>query len=180
MLARARFKQGPDGQPVTQPHPISGAPQEVLDPSTLPKALATDDWKVHFPQHLSVLDSPEARANPAVLRAVFTHLTDHLDAVTKTQTTNPALLELAGVPILESLAAMQQQMMAAAGGAPAPGAPQSGVGSVPTPAGDEGMTPEQQGPPGEANMPKQPQLPPEVAFSTGVNPAAPGPGGAAA
>ena len=177
MLARARFQQGPDGAPLTQPHPVTGAPQSVLDPTSLPKALATDDWKLHIAEHKAVLDSPEARANDAVRQAVFTHITDHIKAVQDAQMQNPMLLEISGVPILQSIAGMMQM---AAGGAPAPGGEQPAQGATPAGGGDEGMTPEQQGPPGEANMPQQPNLPPEVAFSTGVNPAAPGPGGAAA
>lgn len=177
MLARARFQQGPDGKPLMQPHPATGAPQSVLDPASLPKALATDDWTLHVKNHLSVLDSPEARANPAVRQAVFTHVTDHLKAMQEAQTQNPMLLEISGVPILQSIAGMMQM---AAGGAPAPGGEQPQQGAPPAQEGGEGMTPEQQGPPSEANMPRLPQMPPEAAFSTGVNPAAPGPGGAAA
>lgn len=170
MLARARFQMDPDGQPVTQPHPATGMPQQVLDQSTLPKALATDDWTVHIPQHKSVLDSPEARANPAVRQAVFTHITDHLKALTEAQMTNPALLEMSGVKILESVAGMMAPPAAAPG--------QEGQAPQGAPA-EEGMTPEN-GPPGQAELPQQPQMPPEVAFSTGVNPQAPGPGGAEA
>jgi hypothetical protein len=174
MLARAKFQAGPDGQPASQPHPITGAPQQMLDQSTLPKALATDDWTVHVKQHLSVLDSPEARANPAVRQAVFTHVTDHLKALTEAQMSQPGLLELAGVPGLNAVMGMMQ----AAAGAPPPGQEKQAAPGAPA-GGEEGTTPEG-GPPGQAEMPRQPNMPPEVAFSTGVNPQAPGPGGAEA
>jgi hypothetical protein len=172
MLASARFVTGADGAPQTQPHPATGAPQPVLDQSTLPKALATDDWKLHVAEHKAVLDSPEARANPAVRQAVFTHITDHIRAVQEAQMQNPMLLEIASVPLLQSVAGMLSPA------APPVGAPEDGGSSPPT--GSEGMTPEQQGPPGQGEMPAMPNLPPQAAASTGVNPAAPGPGGATA
>lgn len=143
MLAKARFLPG----------------AHELDPSVpMPRALSTDDVKMHVTHHLSGLDSPEARANPAFVRAVLQHVAEHVQAATTVQTSQPVLLEAAGLQPLQAIAGLMQAMMGAppAGG----GAPQE------APAGREQ---------GGASAP-QPPMPGAEAMATGVNPEAPGPG----
>lgn len=146
MLAKARF--------------INGDEMQGLDPSVpMPRCLATDDAVAHVTHHLSGLDSPEARNNPAFVRATLQHVAEHVQSATKVQTTQPVLMEAAGLQPLQAIAAMMQAMM---------GAPPA-QGGVPqeAPAGEEQ---------GGASAP-QPPLPGAESMATGVNPEAPGPGG---
>lgn len=145
MLAKARFLPG----------------TKNLDPSVpMPRALATDDLKAHVTHHLSGLDSPEARVNEAFVRATLQHVAEHVQASTNVQTTQPVLLEAAGLHPLQSIAGLMQAMM---GAPPAQGAQQE------APTGQEPST-------GSA---PQPPLPSGDAMASGVNPEAPGPGGMA-
>jgi hypothetical protein len=147
MLAKARFIPGPVD-------PMTGQPTQVLDPSVpMPRALGTDDVRLHIPWHLSQLDSPEARANPAVAKAVLAHVMEHIQSATQIQMGQPLLLEAMGYEPLASVMGM-----AAAAGAPqeGPAGPQKGPASA-----------------------TQPKLPGAQAEQQGVNPEAPGPGGVA-
>lgn len=143
MLARARFVPG----------------TKNLDPSVpMPRPLATDDVKAHVTHHLSGLDSPEARANEAFVRATLQHVAEHIQAATNVQTAQPVLLEAAGLLPLQAIAGLMQAMM----GAP----PAQGGAPQEAPAGEEQ---------GGASAP-QPPLPSGDAMASGVNPEAPGPG----
>lgn len=137
MLAKAQFIPG----------------TQDLDPNIpMPRVLGTDDTRIHIPHHLSQADSPEARANPAFMRALLAHVMEHVQAATQMQMGQPLLLEAMGYQPLASVMGMAQ---AAMGGAPAPG------GGAPK---------------GPASAP-QPKLPGAQAEQQGVNPEAPGPGG---
>lgn len=177
MLARARFVTGPDGNPALQPRlgpnglPVQrqsdGAQmmEEQLDTEALPIAMGTDDWRVHIPEHLSQLDSPEARRNPAVRRAVLWHIQDHARKTQELQMMMPALLEMAGIPPLASLMP------------PAPPTPGDKPGKGDGAPQGQDVDLSTKPPPGAAGMPNMPSLPPGAAMATGNNPAAPGPGG---
>lgn len=143
MLAKARFLPG----------------TENLDPAVpMPRCLATDDARLHVQHHLSGLDSPEARDNKAFVRATLQHVAEHMASSTTVQTTQPALLEVAGLQPIQAIAAMMGAMM---------GAPPA-----------QGEAPEE-APPGKeqsAASAPQPPLPGAESMATGVNPEAPGPG----
>jgi hypothetical protein len=186
MLARARFKVDPDGQPVLQPQvdKASGQPtglqEEVLDEEQLPKAMKTDNPFLHAQQHLTVLANPYARRNKAVVRAVLAHVESHKNLHAFCTLQDPGLLELLGIPPQQA-ALQQAQQAAMAMGALPPGQPGvAGPASKPA-SGGQKPQPAHGGPEAPNNGPKMPDLPslpPGVAMATGVNPAAPGPGGA--
>lgn len=146
MLAKARFVPGT---------------QELDSSVPMPRCLATDDARMHVQHHLSGLDSPEARNNPAYVRATLQHVAEHMSSSTAVQTKQPALLEVAGLQPIQAIAAMMQAMM---------GAPPAQDGAP------------QEAPPGKeqsAASAPQPPLPSGESMATGVNPEAPGPGGQA-
>lgn len=143
MLAKARFVPGT---------------QELDHAVPMPRCLATDDARMHVQHHLSGLDSPEARANPAYVRATLQHVAEHMASSTAVQTREPALLEVAGLQPIQAIAAMMGAMM----GVP----PAQGGAPEEAPAGEEQSA---------ASAP-QPPLPGAEAMATGVNPEAPGPG----
>lgn len=160
LLLQARFIPGP-------PDPVTGQPTEVLDPSIpMPRALATDDLKLHVQGHLAKLESPEARANKALVRATLTHCAEHIQTSTNAQMSQPALLEAAG---LQPLQAIQGMVMAMAGAAP------PGQGTEQGPGGPPGAAPG--GPQQKPGAPAMPKQPGQEQAATGVNPEAPGPGG---
>lgn len=197
MLARARFKTDPaTGETMKRPKldPETGAPilrpgpggmqipveEEVLDEEALPVALITDDHFIHAPEHLTVLASPWARRNRAVVDATLSHVKSHEDLHAFATINRPGLLQLLGIPPQEAaLAQLQAQanMLAAQAQAPAGAPMKGGGGQAPRPAG-AGETIGDLSPPGAQNLPKMPQLPMNTA--TGVRPEAPGPGGGAA
>lgn len=147
MLAKARLVPGPVD-------PMTGQQTQVLDPSIpMPRALGTDDVRLHIPHHLSQLDSPEARANPAVAKAVLMHVAEHIQSATALQMGQPLLLEAMGYQPLQSVMGMMGAAMGAAPAQQETGAP-SGRPSAP-----------------------QPQMPGASEEQVGVNPEAPGPGG---
>lgn len=187
MLARATFKKGPDGQYMLVPQvdAATGQPtgklEEVLDDSQLPIALITDNHMLHGPGHQTVLSSPFARRNKALVRATLAHLKAHEDQWAFATIQRPGLLEMLGIPPQQAALMQQQAQMAlqqAATAAEQPGAappskPASG-GKHPSGAGNVMAGQQSQGP---ADMPELPKIPPGAAMATGVNPSAPGPGG---
>lgn len=56
-------------------------------------AVVTDQHKLHIQEHSTVLDSPEARTNPEIIKAVTDHIQEHINLL---KTTNPDLLMLLG------------------------------------------------------------------------------------
>jgi hypothetical protein len=128
-----------------------------------------------------VLSNPFARRNKAVVRAVLAHVKAHQDLHAFCTLHDPGLLELLGIPPQQAaqqaaMAQMQAMMGPQSGTAPASkdGAGARGQPS-PSPSPMAAMEP-----PGPAELPSLPKLPPGSAMATGVNPAAPGPGGAEA
>jgi hypothetical protein len=184
LLARARFKAGPDGQPLLQPQARpdgmpTGKMEEVLEDSHLPVALKTDNPFLHAQQHLTVLASPHARRNKAMVRAVLAHVEAHQRLHAFCTLNDPGLLELCGIPPQQA-ALMQAQQAAMALQPPAePGVAPAAkpVRSGKPPSGGGAMEPQASG---GARLPELPSLPPGAAMATGVNPEAPGPGGAPA
>jgi hypothetical protein len=191
LLARARFKMNPrTGQPDLAPqvdpklgHP-TGKMEEVLDEAALPVALKTDNPFLHAQQHLTVLANPFARRNKAVVRAVLAHVEAHKNLHAYCTINDPGLLELLGIPpqqaalmqVQAQQAAMAMEQAAASGEAPGVAGPLA----KPAAGGEsrtQAMPPPGQQPQGPARLPNLPSLPPGAAMATGVNPAAPGPGG---
>lgn len=121
-------------------------------------AVITDNHPLHIMENSSVLDSPEARENPDVVRAVTEHLLEHQQLW---ETAPPSLLAAKGVPPPPMPAMMG--MGGGAGGEGAPGGAASGPSS-----GSEGKPgmppapvpgdPETQGM-DAANLPNMPKNP---------------------
>lgn len=125
---------GPDGQPMTQPMPEPGVQYLAI--------LETDPHWLDIPEWLSVLSSPEARENPAVVEAVTGGVRQKLQMW---RNMDPDLLALLGGPPPPSMS----------GGMPPPGGPPSGT-PPPQPGGQSGTAkPAGQ----EPDMPKLPTNP---------------------
>lgn len=121
-------------------------------------AVLTDKHKLHIEEHSTVLDSPEARSNPQIVKLVTDHIQQHLDIL---KTADPALLQLLG-----------QQSLAAP---PNPGASPPQTNGAPMPHGPTGPgVPQMQNPtppvqqaaqqvkePGMPNMPSLPKQAPQ-------------------
>jgi hypothetical protein len=67
--------------------------EALLQGSSPVNALVTDDHKFDLPEHLSLIDSVEARNDPAILERVLTHVQQHIDLL---ETGNPKILQLTG------------------------------------------------------------------------------------
>lgn len=134
-----------------------------------PLVSPTDNHPYHMVQHAIELNSQQARLNPTVRQAVLNHIFKHQDAWKVATIMNPGLLEALGIPLMQ--AALGTMM--GPDGAP-PEAGDAPGGQLALPSGE--MQPD--APPEDGQMPKPPRLPPGASAATGVNPAAPGPGGA--
>lgn len=186
MLARARFKSdeatgqpiyetGPDGMPTVG---RDGKPVMLLDSAKLPIVSITDDPMLHVLNHRTVLDSPHARRNPAVRKAVLKHIQDHHDEWWQATLTNPGMLELNGIPLMQSAQQWAQAQMP-----PPPGQEEAGAGGPDAPSQQQGQAPSKpkiaEGggapPAGPSRQPNMPRMPPGAAMTSGVNRAAPGP-----
>lgn len=189
-LARATFLTDGFGRPMPEIDEATGRPlldrmgksRPALDKEHLPIAMATDDHFLHVREHLAVLSSTRARRNPALRAAVLEHIRQHHDTYWEATLKNPGMLELAGLPPMQSaLSWAQSQVMAMGGGMPGeggeeqpgqqPGAPPKGKGPK------QAQAMPGAAPPDEAELPKMPNLPPGATQASGVNPAAPGPTG---
>lgn len=143
----------------------------MLRRGDVPLVSPTDNHPYHMRNHALELNSQQARADPTVLNAVLQHLADHQRQWAIASIQNPGLLEALGIlPMQAALGALQASM----GGMPPGDGGQEG-GATPAPALPPGGPME--GPPDGGQMPRPPRLPPGTAAATGVNPAAPGPGG---
>lgn len=132
----------PDGSPVMEPTPQEGAEHLPI--------LATDPHWLDIPEYLTVLSSPEARANPAVVQAVTDAV---LMKLQMWRSMDPDLLVLLGGSPPPS---MMMAMQAAQTQPPAPGS-SSGT-PVPASGSSNGTpAPEQAELPSQPNMPKNPQ-----------------------
>jgi hypothetical protein len=130
----------PDGSPATAPMPDPGG--EYLP------IMATDSHWLDIPEYLTVLSSPEARANDKVVAAVTESVRRKLEMW---RTLDPDLLSLLGGPPPPS-----SQMM---GGTPPPG-PAEQSGTPPPQPGEQSGTPPPAAPSdGPAELPDLPQLP---------------------
>lgn len=128
-----------------------------------------DNHPYHMKNHVVEGNSQQARADPAVRKALLDHLADHQRQWGAATMQNPGMLEALGIPPMQAaLGALQAQMGMPPGGE----GPEGGAAPAPPPAGPD------QGPADGGEMPKPPRLPPGTAAATGVNPLAPGPGGA--
>jgi hypothetical protein len=101
-------------------------------------AIAIDQHRMHIEEHMSLLDTPEARQDPMLVNLVMGHIMQHVQLL---QTTDPNLLALIG----EQSIAMPMM------GAMPPGPPQQ-KGSAPGP--------KNAGPGGPPQLPKGPQQQP--------------------
>lgn len=59
------------------------------------KALITDKHDLHCMEHLAQLASPEARANPQIVKAVLAHFQEHLEFW---RSADPLILAMSGTP----------------------------------------------------------------------------------
>lgn len=133
-----------------------------------PLVAPTDNHPYHMMQHAIELNSQQARLSPAIRQAVLNHIFEHQEAWRVATLMNPGLLEALGIPLMQAaLGAMMGP------GEPPPEGGQEG-GAPALPPGQ--MTVD--APPEDGQMPKPPRLPPGASAATGVNPVAPGPGGA--
>jgi hypothetical protein len=131
-----------------------------------PLVSPTHDPLYHIAHHALELNSQQALANPAIRNAVLNHIDMHQKMWAVATLQNPGMLEALGIPLLQAALGMVGGMPPGPegqGGAPA--APPPSPGAV-------------EGPADGGRMPKPPRLPPGAAAATGVNPQAPGPGGA--
>jgi hypothetical protein len=67
--------------------------EALLTGSAKVSALVTDDHKFDLPEHLSLIDSVEARNDEEILQRVLTHVQEHIDLL---ETGNPKILQLTG------------------------------------------------------------------------------------
>ena len=51
---------------------------EAMMRGEVPTVLVTDDHQLHMREHRSVLDNPQTRNDPAIVKAVLTHLDEHM------------------------------------------------------------------------------------------------------
>ena len=132
---------------------IRGENEDLLDGKSVPVML-TDQHVNHIKEHATCLDSPEARQDPVIVKAVSDHIQMHIHQL---QTANPTLLQILGQTPLPPPGAQQ--------GPPPPGAPGPG-GPPPGPPG--GPPHPQGGPP-----PGPPQASPTSSPSALHNPTSP-------
>lgn len=114
---------------------IRGENEDLLD-GKVPPVVLTDQHVNHIKEHSTCLDSPEARQDPTIVKAVTQHIMAHINQL---QNANPQLLQILGQTPL-----------------PPPGTPQPGPGGPPTPGGPPH-------PPGAPGGPPHPPGPPHPA-----------------
>lgn len=136
----------------------------------LPLLSPTDNHPYHIIHHAIELNSQQARQSPAIRQTVLQHIFQHQEAWRIATIQNPGLLEALGIPPMQAALGMMGAMP------PGDSGPDEGGGS-PAPALPPGG-PLMEGPPDGGQMPKPPRLPAGSSAATGVNPVAPGPGGA--
>jgi hypothetical protein len=124
----------------------------------------TDDPMLHIQGHAQELDSQQARMNPTLRGVTIAHIEEHRNGWMQLTLANPGMLEALGYPLMQSALGMA--------GVP-PGEDPEGGGTSGAQA-----APALGAPPEDAQMPEPPRLPAGASAMTGVNPTAPGPGGA--
>lgn len=127
---------------------------EDLSEGKMPIAVFTEQHKLHIQEHATILDSPEAKNDPNVVRVVAEHIQQHINLL---RTVDPSLLQLLGEQPLPPAPGMQPMV-----------APQG------QPSGPQGKTMPQMmnsTPPvvqkaQETNMPNMPALPQSAPLAT--------------
>jgi hypothetical protein len=118
------------------------AENEALKEGGQVQAMISDPHHEHVPEHLSILDDPEARKQPAIVQSVLAHVQEHLDMWPSVP---PAMAMLLNMP--------QPPM-------PPMMPPQGGPGAPPPPAGEQAPGPAPEGPqPTAGPMPSMPTNP---------------------
>ncbi len=94
-LQAAKFdKSAPPAPPMVDPATGRQIPADPpLDAESMPAVLVLDDHQLHAREHRTVLDDPNARRNPAVVKAVLMHIDQHEKAL---YSTPPQTLLLVG------------------------------------------------------------------------------------
>lgn len=95
--------------------------EDLADGKT-PQAVLTDSHKLHIEEHSTVLDSPEARTNSAIVTNTVAHIQSHIDILATPDPKVQKILMLLG-----------QQPLAAPQPAPPPGGPPQGPPHPPMP-----------------------------------------------
>lgn len=154
-------KMGPMGQPLLGPdgRPVPG---DGIPGRQYVRAIVTDDPVKHIIRHRAVLDSPAAREDPNVTKAVLAHIDDHLNKYADATVQQPGLLQVLGLPPLQ--AALPPPLMQAGPGASGPAGPpgpQSGPANSSPPSRPPASRkpPSDAGPSGPNQPPKQPMFP---------------------
>lgn len=96
-LQAAAYDQTVPAQPKVDP--VTGQlmpPEPQLTQESMPPVLVTDDHRLHVREHRTVLDAPNARRNPAVVRATLKHIDEHEKAY---YSTPPQILQMYGQQI---------------------------------------------------------------------------------
>lgn len=117
-------------------------------------AVLTDQHQLHIQEHATVLDSPEARSNPQIVKLVTDHIQQHINIL---RTADPILLGLLGQ---KSIAAPPSAAppLPGAPGPKGPGMPQMENGTPPVVQAAQTIKE-----PGMPNMPSLPKQAPEGA-----------------
>ena len=113
-------------------------------------AVITDNHPLHIMENSTVLDSPEAREDPAIVKAVTMHLLQHQQLW---ETAPPSLLAAKGVP------PPPMGMMPPPGGPPGSPSPPGASGPKQAPGGDPNSVPPEPAPGDPAQAGKQPSMP---------------------
>jgi hypothetical protein len=138
---------------------------EWLSEGKNPPVFPLDIHVFHIEEHRSVLDDPDIRTSPEILKIVMDHIQEHVD---KLRTTDPAILQLTG-----------QQPLPPPG--PPPGAqPPPGMMPPPGPGGPpmQGPPPQMMHPPGPPMQGPPPHIGPPMPPNAGMpggGPPGPGP-----
>lgn len=106
------------------------------------QALATDNHARHVPEHASILSTPEARENPAIVQQTLAHVQEHMALLNQA---DPVMLAIQGVnPAVIQMIAQAQMPPPPPPGAGAPpdaGGPPPAPGEEPPPPGVMGDVP---------------------------------------
>lgn len=84
------------------------AENEKLQNGEQPPALVTDNHALHIQEHKSVLSSPDARAEQAVVEATLAHIQEHIDLM---KNGDPDVLQLTGTQPLAKANTQPPEMM---------------------------------------------------------------------
>lgn len=94
---------------------------EMMANGKQPQVAVTDDHALHIREHKPVLADPEARRDPAVVKALTAHETEHIRMLEELSVSNPNLLIALGQTPVQP-PAMPTPLPGGPGGAPSPDA----------------------------------------------------------